>query len=379
MVYRRKTRKRVTKRRRRTNKNKRYYGGAALPAPGAAPAPAFAAPPAAPIQHTVGILRPDEIIHILNIHRDKSFDMLRKKVPQQHEHNCWADSTTVIVFQSDTYNELISEVLYNILVDITNNGGRIDASLYNDDNIRRLANLINIGYNLQLAQLPIVLTYNIIRYIRKLFQLYEILVILVEEPEDVHMDMCPIIREQADVIHARPAARVASMNRQAANVVQNRIRQGAQGGYLQDMLGLDELLTSLNPSFRLLSMDNIGRVNEINRESIFGYFIVASPGDRGHAVSLFKANGRWILFDNENIEGIYIFDDNDTHLLTTNLITNVRMKYKGRDMGQNEYDITLSNGRMLPIRFGYDMILENGVETADFHLVNIRSYLFYVV
>jgi hypothetical protein len=373
MVHRRKTRKRITKRRRRTNKNKGYYGGAA-----AAPGVLGLAP--APIQrHTGGILRPDEIIYILNIHRNRSFDILHRKVPQQHEHNCWADAATAIFFQSDVYNELMSDVLNNILVDITNNGGRINTSLYNDANIHRLANLINITYNLQLAQPPIILTYNIIRYIRKLFQLYEILVTLAEEPEDVDMDMCPIIREQVDVIQARPAARVASMNRQAANVVQVRMRRGAWGGLFTDLVGFPELLTSLNPRFRFLSMDNIEGVDEINRASIFGYYIMASPGARGHMVSLFKANGSWILFDNENIEGIYIFNNEHTRLLTENLITNVRMKYKALGMGPNEYDITLSNGQMLPIRFGYDMVLQNGVETRDFHLVNDLSYLFYAI
>jgi hypothetical protein len=314
--------------------------------------------------HVAGQLTVNDIPLILDIHRGRTLVQLRRKVPQQHKHNCWADSSMALFFQSDPLNENTIELLticFNYY--INRHRGRINDRFYDLDKIRGLAREIQDGYPGTFGARPVILTYNIMRYMRKLFQIYEQTIgIGGAAYEDRAPAECP---EEL----GGPVPPIASAQRAAANAVQEALRPGRRGGNFTDMNDITALAGRLVPGLTAALLNP-----RINPRRITGYYIATKRigQHNGHAISLFKINTLWYLYNNDNNLLIHGYNQEQSNALTNNLISGMTIRYRATSSGENDlYEILLSDRTIVRLSFG------NNNWTADHTLWPEKTHVFY--
>jgi hypothetical protein len=321
-----------------------------------------AAPPPAQV-HEQGRLQVWEIPALEDIHYQSSLEYLKRKVPQQHKHNCWADSTFVVLLQSTTMNRNIWPLLNAVLNDIiTNDAGVINDQLFRleggrpvviDRISRKLLELHRVagvgGPDPLVAQLDSLnkFTFNIVRYIQKLFQIYELSNGYIT-PINVrrHLLQCPA---EDELYNPLPGTRAVAANVDASLPIASRHPVAAQlaqyaihapkSGNLADLgVGL-AYLKRVMPTMAYTSLQHVQNYRDANPFAPlfndttvpFGYYIsvdwivggVRAPV--GHAMALFKVGTTWYFYDNSNFERVAPFTPTQSEQLSHGIIRNLQI------------------------------------------------------
>ena len=363
-----------------------------------------------PVKHTQFIVTEDEIPILFDIHSNRSLEFLQKKAPQQHVDNCWQDSAMMIFFQSDpTYIPMWEHILLIILNElISKKGGNVRALYY-----RQFRNSVSNIFKgrFKLYAPPHIFTYLACRYIRKLFQIYE-LSLGIDDDSTTTCGECGTC-SGAPAAAPPPSSgfrQVSSANIPRANAVKNSFYESGllqgPGGRLADIHDSWKILSNIVPNVNEINYteyetnkryiwaeDEITDVYDViieygedqvyilNPKDIYAYYILVTNNESqiGHIISLVKVNGVWGLYDNENYELVYSFSPEENTIVNENILVycEITLTAGGAEPSENSYILSFDTHIPMTIRFGYSVTLSEGETNSLMYFDQDSSWIFY--